>query len=1589
MEMANITYQDEDGNIKVRIDYDKCIVCGRCVLACKHDARYFLDDLDQFFNDLKDSVPISLIAAPSIRTNIPNYKRLFTYLKQRGVNKIYDVSLGADICIWGHIKYLEKNNAAHIITQPCPVVVTYCEMYSHNLLKRLSPVHSPMACTSIYIKKYQGIDDRIAALSPCLAKANEFGDTKLANYNITFARLLEYMKKNHVSLPIEETEFDHDESGLGSLFPMPGGLKENIEYFMGKKIHIAKAEGFDVYEKLNKYEETPEEFLPEIYDVLNCVEGCNIGPASLHERNLFEIDKTMNNNRRKAMEDFKREHYESVYKIYDEKFDLSHFLREYRPILATFPIITAADISNAFELLGKTDYGKQNIDCSACGSETCHHMARKIALGVNIPINCIVKSMDDAKIEHASNILAHQELAEMAKMREADERMRIMLDATPLCAHFWDENLKIVDCNQAAVRLFNLKNKQEYIEKYFELTPELQPDGHSSIDKLKEYIGKAYKKGYHRVEWMRQTLDGEPLPVELTLVLVEFKGKNLIAGYCRDLREHKRMMQELNTSTKKVKTALGKAERAVRALEVAQFTTSAMFGSNPQINILFDSKYNVIDCNPAAVNFFGFKTKDDMLAGAVERIIESIPAFQPDGSASVSLAESLNTATEKGYIKFDAEVIMGGVQRSLNLEFKKIPYEKSFAIVSYLYDMTDIREHEKELIRIREQNELQLAKLNQVLKATKIGLWDMKVMRDDPVNPDNSIMWSDEFRNLLGYTSENDFQNIVRSFNEHLHPEDKERVPSTFVKHLMDTTGKTPYDIEYRLRKKNGEYSYYRASGETIRDEDGNPVRVAGALMDITDAKNILLNNELQLIKLNLMVQATKIGLWDMKVEKDNPINPKNTFTWSDDFRHMLGYTDENDFPNIFSSWSSCIHPEDKERTLALFEKHLFDTTGKTPFDIEYRMFKKNGECAYFRDTGETIRDEDGNPIHIAGALLDVTDVKKLIQETQRQRMEAEAANKAKSAFLSTMSHEIRTPMNAILGITDIQLQNDSLDKKTREALEKIYTSGDLLLGIINDMLDLSKIEAGKMELNIGRYEITSLLSDTAQVNMMRIGSKPIEFELYAAEDTPSSLLGDELRVKQILNNLLSNAFKYTDAGMVKMSVSTEEIDKKGKEVMLVISISDTGQGMTEEQVSKLFDEYVRFNMKANRSTEGTGLGMSIAQNLVRMMNGEILIKSELGKGSVFTVRLPQCRVSSEVLGSEMVKNLHQFRANNKAQMKRVQISREPMPYGSVLIVDDVETNIYVCKGLLLPYKLKTDSAESGFEAIEKIKEGNVYDIVFMDHMMPKMDGIEATKIIRDMGYKNPIVALTANAVSGQADIFLRSGFDDFISKPIDVRHLNTVLNKLIRDKQSPEVIEAARTEASAKNDKSSKNAAQNAPAIDSRFAKIFIKDALKSITALDAISKKESYNKDIRTYIIHVHGMKGALANIGKKDIANIASKLEISARSDDTETLLSETPAFLDLLRAVVEELTQKVETESSDTADEDLSYLQEQLSALKAACENYDEKTAENIIAEIGKKTWSKATKELLSSISGNLLHSDFDEVVKVINKFMETL
>jgi len=636
---------------------------------------------------------------------------------------------------------------------------------------------------------------------------------------------------------------------------------------------------------------------------------------------------------------------------------------------------------------------------------------------------------------------------------------------------------------------------------------------------------------------------------------------------------------------------------------------------------------------------------------------------------------------------------------------------------------------------------------------------------------------------------------------------------------------------------------------------------------------------------------------------------------------------------------------------------------------IKITNFQHNGLS--YQSNVELLKDLSGNVTGYIEAIQDITQ----IEETARSV--AENANKAKSVFLARMSHEIRTPMNAILGVTEIELQNDALPSHTREAFVMIYNSGNLLLGIINNILDLSKIEAGKMEIAVIKYELASLINDIVQLNIMR-NSKQIEFEVHVDENLPAQLMGDEIRIRQILNNLLSNAFKYTEEGRIKLSVSSEEVASDSK-ITIVFKVSDTGRGMTEEQASKLFtNEYIRYNLEANRYVEGTGLGMSITRHLLQMMNGQIFVNSILGKGTTFTVHLPQECASSEPLGSDRAEKLMQLRILDTTKTRATQFMREYMPYGKVLIVDDVESNLYVAKGLMAPYGLSIDIVSSGQKAINKIKAGNVYDIIFMDHMMPEMDGIEAAKIIRKMGYAQPIVALTANVLIGQAKLFLENGFDDFVSKPIDIRQLNSVLNRLVRDKQPPEVLEEARRDVTHCNEQETTSKTE--------LLSMFIVDAKNILPILDSTLKNIDNLTDDEWHIftIKAHAIKSALANIEETELSLSAYALERAGKAHDKMILRQKTQALITSIQTIIDNGEAKIEKKTVDK-DPDPAYLRLQMEKISKACENYEIDVANAAITDLKKTTWTKETEDVINKIAMQLLYSDFEDAAALSSSY----
>jgi len=644
-------------------------------------------------------------------------------------------------------------------------------------------------------------------------------------------------------------------------------------------------------------------------------------------------------------------------------------------------------------------------------------------------------------------------------------------------------------------------------------------------------------------------------------------------------------------------------------------------------------------------------------------------------------------------------------------------------------------------------------------------------------------------------------------------------------------------------------------------------------------------------------------------------VNNYNGVIWSIDSSGVITYFNGQYVKKMGIAPSLLIGKNIETLRIETWPLNIIDNVRKT-FREGSQKWLSEIDGVVFQTHTTLTRDDEGNITGIVGSSNDVTELVKLQRNLEAAVKTAESANRTKSSFLARMSHEIRTPLNAVLGIAEIQLQNKTLHPDEKEVFVRIFNSGNLLLGIINDILDMSKIEAGKLELIPAKYDVASLINDTVYLNMIKYENKPLTFILNVDENVPSELFGDALRIKQVLNNLLTNAFKYTKEGEVELSINAEYFSSDA--VALILRVRDTGPGMTDEQVSRLFDDYSRFNMEANRTTEGTGLGMGIMQNLVNMMNGEILVESEPGKGSLFTVRLPQGNTGAVPLGKETVKRLKQFRLMYEAKLDKLHIVREPIPFGKVLVVDDLDMNLYVIRGMLSPYGLQIDTAISGHEAIEKIRL-NTYDLVFMDHMMPIMDGVEATREIRQLGpeYERlPIIALTANAVSGMKEMFLANGFDGFISKPIIIQELDELLKewmspgKITRYKKSETANEDETYDSFIKNigkigeidTEIGLNQVMGNKGMYRNTLKIFYEKLISVCNDMTAFLDA----KDLKNFAVFVHSMKTMLTIIGAAALSKTALELERAAKKDDIDFCARQFGEFKEKLLSLHEKLS-----------------------------------------------------------------------------------
>ncbi|MBR1723292.1 MAG: response regulator [Treponema sp.] len=686
------------------------------------------------------------------------------------------------------------------------------------------------------------------------------------------------------------------------------------------------------------------------------------------------------------------------------------------------------------------------------------------------------------------------------------------------------------------------------------------------------------------------------------------------------------------------------------------------------------------------------------------------------------------------------------------------------------------------------------------------------------------------------------------------------------------------------------------------------------------------------------------------------------------------------------------------------------DTEPKTVLDYTFDGSSqvKNGDSSHHSHS--MLERPFGKAIPLADRL--VTFLEATTDELKKMTETANSANEAKSAFLSSMSHEIRSPINAVLGLDEMILR-ESNENAIKGYARDIQSSGKSLLSIINDILDFSKIEAGKMDIIPDGYDLRSTITDLANMVETRAKHKNLDFIITVDESMPHHLYGDETRIKQCALNILTNAVKYTRKGSVRLNVSFKKIDEE--KIGLKIQVVDTGIGFREEDLEQLYKPFERIEENRNRSIEGTGLGMSIVHGLLTQMGTKLEVKSVYGKGSDFSFIVEQKVTDWEKIGTK--------EESKAALLKEATTYSESFqaPDAKILVVDDTVVNLTVAKGLLKKTRIQIDTAESGAEALNLVRE-NKYDILFVDHLMPKMDGIEflaANFMDADSKNKNtPAVALTANAVSGAKDFYLSSGFDNYLSKPIDPKKLEEMVAKYLpREKV---ILHGDKRFVEVKvNEWDGVERRENVCEVSDLFGEFFgieIDQALKNCGGKDvfktavknfyeSIDEKseliEKYEKDAdwKNYTVFVHALKSSARLLGANELSELAKELEaygdfVQKNPDESEKkalIREKTPRLLADYRAYKRKLgifagKSAPESESEDFVAAKNSISKERLNdafaALKELVSAFDFDSADAIISELEKYELPADSKELFEKVRRAVQKVDAKEVIDLL-------
>lgn len=644
-----------------------------------------------------------------------------------------------------------------------------------------------------------------------------------------------------------------------------------------------------------------------------------------------------------------------------------------------------------------------------------------------------------------------------------------------------------------------------------------------------------------------------------------------------------------------------------------------------------------------------------------------------------------------------------------------------------------------------------VGRFQRIFNGSGYGFWEWDLLSQH-------IEWSGGFWMRLGYGPE-DAADICDASKVlmYIHPDDREFAIEATRQHLRN--GK-PMDVSYRIKTKYGDYIWTQVRADSLRDESGQVTLMSGVNFDITEIKKVeaaLRESEARQVRI---IQASSDGIWEWYADRGG-------FHFSHRCWELLGYDDLDDVltegEDRLKIWRRHIYPQDLSKFDNALVEHM---AGRAPFDVEYRLISVKGEVRWVRGRGRAVFNEKGQPIMMSGSNMDITEVKRAEERVLQAKEQAEKANRAKSEFLSSMSHELRTPLNAILGYTQLFEYDGNLKSQQVENVREIRKAGEHLLQLINDVLDLAKIESGNMTVSLEPVLVSRLLEECFTLVQTQANARGIRLSVSVASFANTYVIADHVRCKQALLNLLSNAVKYNRVGgEVEVTLSAQEEQK------LRISVRDTGRGIPLQRQREVFQPFNRLSAE-NSSIEGSGVGLVITKQLVEMMLGKLDFSSTEGVGTTFWMDFP-------VAAEWNVDTLPQSSKKDYSPAV-LQVQRKC----KVLYVEDNPSNIRLLQQIFARYpQLDLEIAEEAFLGIYKARSNNP-DLVILDINLPGMDGYEVLSVLKNdpSTSKVPVIGLSANAMPYDIERGRKAGFFDYLTKPVDINQLIDVFNNLLRD---------------------------------------------------------------------------------------------------------------------------------------------------------------------------------------------------------------